>query len=177
MKWVVVVVAAAGVIALLIALMAIIGSRLPKGHVATVRARHKQPPDVLWAVITNLPDLANWRSDLKSVELVAAEDGQPVWVEHGRNGNIKMRVERADPPERLVVRIADPKLPFGGSWTYVLEPTESGTLLHITEDGEVYNPIFRFLSRVVFGPFSTLERYQHDLGRKFGDAVVTERVR
>jgi len=174
LKWVLWVV---GAIAFLIGLMALVGSRLPKGHVATVRAHHKQPPAALWAVITNLTDAANWRSDLKSVELMAADDGETMWVEHGRNGNIKMRVERAEPPQRWVIRIADPKLPFGGSWTYVLEPTESGTLLHITEDGEVYNPIFRFLSRLVFGPYGTLERYQRDLGRKFGDTVEPERVR
>jgi uncharacterized protein YndB with AHSA1/START domain len=173
-KWILI---GAAAIAFLIALMALIGSRLPKGHVATVRARHKQPPDVLWAAVTNLPDLANWRSDLKSVEIVAAEDGRPVWVEHGRSGNIRMRIEREEPPQRLVVRIADPKLPFGGSWNYVFEPTGDGTLLHITEDGEVYNPLFRFMQRVIFGPYGTLERYQRDLGRKFGDTVVPERVR
>jgi hypothetical protein len=49
--------------------------------------------------------------------------------------------------------------------------------LHITEDGEVYNPLFRFMQRVIFGPYGTLERYQRDLGRKFGDTVVPERVR
>jgi len=166
-----------GAVALLIAAVALVGSRLPKGHVATVRAHHPQPPEVLWAVVTNLADAANWRSDLRSIELTASEDGQAVWIEHGRNGNIKMRVERSEPPQRLVIRIADPKLPFGGSCTYVFEPTESGTLLHITEDGEVYNPIFRFLSRVVFGPYGTLERYQRDLGRKFGHTVQLERVR
>lgn len=174
MQWILLI---AGAIVLLIVAMALIGSRLPKGHVVTVRARHRQPPEALWAAVTNLTDVANWRSDLKSVELMGPVDGKTTWVEHGRHGNIKMCVERSEAPERLMVRIADPKLPFGGSWMYVFEPAESGTLLHITEDGEVYNPIFRFLSRVVFGPYGTLERYQRDLGRKFGDNVQTERVR
>jgi hypothetical protein len=59
----------------------------------------------------------------------------------------------------MVVRIADPDLPFGGTWTYELKQEESGTRVTITERGEVYNPIFRFMSRFVFSHTATLERY------------------
>ena len=54
------------------------------------------------------------------------------------------------PPER-VTRIADESLPFGGSWTYRVVGNEKGCTLTIREDGEVYNPLFRFMSRFVFG--------------------------
>ena len=33
----------------------------------------------------------------------------------------------------------------------------------ITEDGEIYNPIFRVLSKVAFSPYDTIDRYQADL--------------
>ena len=42
----------------------------------------------------------------------------------------------------------------------------SGTRVSITERGEVYNPIFRFLSRFVFGHTGTMETYLRDLARK-----------
>jgi hypothetical protein len=66
-------------------------------------------------------------------------------------------------PKRLVGRITDTSLPFRGSWTYVLQSEGTGTRLSITENGEVYNPIFRFMSRFVFGHTATMERYLVDL--------------
>jgi hypothetical protein len=80
----------------------------------------------------------------------------------------------ASPPSKLVGRIADKNLPFGGTWTQVLTETEGSTTLAITEDGEVYNPIFRFMARFVFGYAATLEKYLRDLGRKFGEEVTPQ---
>jgi hypothetical protein len=68
-----------------------------------------------------------------------------------------------------VTRIADPSLPFGGTWTYDLKPQGSGTELTITEDGEVYNPIFRFMSKFVFSQTATIEAYQASLKRKLSE--------
>ena len=55
----------------------------------------------------------------------------------------------------MVTRIADPHLPFGGTWTYEIAPTETGSTLTITEKGEVYNPVFRFVSRYLQGYTAT----------------------
>ena len=63
----------------------------------------------------------------------------------------------------LVTRIADTGLAFGGSWTFALQPAASGTRLSITENGEVYNPLFRVMSRFVFGHTATIDRYLGDL--------------
>ena len=41
----------------------------------------------------------------------------------------------------------------------------------ITEDGEVYHPLYRFMSRFVFGHTTTIDRYLTDLGRKLGHPV------
>jgi hypothetical protein len=49
-----------------------------------------------------------------------------------------------------------------------------GAALRVTEDGEVYNVIFRFMSRFVFGQTGTIERYLKDLGKKFGEQVEIE---
>jgi len=67
-----------------------------------------------------------------------------------------------------VTRIADPKLPFGGTWTYELSPAPERTSLRITEDGEVRNPVLRFVSRFVLGHTATIDRYLADLGRHVG---------
>jgi hypothetical protein len=66
-----------------------------------------------------------------------------------------------------VTRIADPDQPFGGTWTFELTRAGAGTRVTITERGEVYNPIFRFLSRFVFGHTATLESCLLALERKW----------
>ena len=78
------------------------------------------------------------------------------------------------PPRKLVVRIADRGLPFGGAWTFDITPQGSGSELRITEDGEVYNVIFRFMARFIFGYTTTIETYLKDLGVKFGQPVEIE---
>ena len=67
-----------------------------------------------------------------------------------------MEVEHARPPSPFVTRIADPDQPFGGT-DFDIAPDAGGTRLTITERGEVYNPIFRFMARVVFGYTGTME--------------------
>jgi uncharacterized protein YndB with AHSA1/START domain len=97
-----------------------------------------------------------------------------VFREHQGNEAVTYRVEKIDAPRVLVTRIADTNLPWGGSWTYELTPAGEGTLLTITERGEVYNPIFRFMSRFVFSHTATIDTYLRALGAKLGEATTPE---
>ena len=63
-------------------------------------------------------------------------------------------------------RIADPDLPFGGTWTYEITPDGGGSRLTITEDGEIYNPLFRFMARFVFGYEGTIASYMSSLEKR-----------
>jgi hypothetical protein len=47
-----------------------------------------------------------------------------------------------------------------------------GCHLNITERGEIYNPIFRFVSRFVLGHTATLDAYLQNVARKFGSTAV-----
>jgi hypothetical protein len=88
------------------------------------------------------------------------------WREHSKSGDITFEFAETTAHVRAVARIADPSLPFGGRWTYELAPDGAGTRLTITEHGEVYNPIFRFMSRFVFGHTSTIEQFLAALQRR-----------
>jgi len=77
-----------------------------------------------------------------------------------------MAVERMEPPRVLVARIADPKLPFGGTWTYEITPDAGGSRLTITENGEIYNPLFRFMARFIFGYEGTIQSYLSSLEKR-----------
>ena len=150
------------------AIVTVIGWRLPVRHRAARESTYPIARDSMFSLLTDVERFTEWRSGMKRVEARPAVDGRPRWLEAGGDGEILVELVQAVPGERLVTRIADPGLPFGGTWTYELADAElanltRGTRLRITEDGEVYNPIFRFMSRYVFGHSRTIERYLADL--------------
>ncbi len=160
------------VIAVLVAVVIIViavGYSLPVKHTAVGEARLRQPPAAIFAVITDVKSFPSWRPSVKTVEVLPDSGGKRRFREVGSDGSILYEVDRAVPDKQLVTRIADPSLPFGGSWTYDLIASGDSTTLRITEDGEVYNPFFRFVSRFVLGHTRTIDRYLIDMAKLFGE--------
>jgi hypothetical protein len=173
MTWIIGVV----VVVLLLALAATIaGSRLPRDHVATTRARFAARPDSIWAIIADPGSASSWRKDISRVALLPAENGKVAWEEEARSGTVRYVMAEADPPRRMIARITSEDLPYGGQWEYVLSPSGGGTELAITERGFVKPALFRFLARYVFGYTSTMEGYLRALGTKLGESVTPEVV-
>lgn len=170
MKWLLV---TGGALVTIILVVVIVGTLLPRDHVAAITARVGATPDSVWQTITNVADYPAWRSDVQRVEVLSAPGGKTTWREHSSNGAILMVADRAEPPGRLVTRIADETLPFGGTWDFVIAPsTDGGSVVTITERGSVHNPIFRFVSRFILGHTATMDTYLRSLGRKFGGDVT-----
>jgi len=137
-------------IALLGVAMIAIGALLPKNHEATVRFSMRQPPEKLYDVMVQ-----------------KADSSGPMFL-----------VEDTVRPRHFVTRIVDTSQGFGGNWSYQIAPANGGgSVVSITENGEVYNPLFRFMSRFVLGHYGSLEAYAKDLGKEFGETVTTERVK
>jgi hypothetical protein len=157
------------ILAGILILITAIGYLLPKEHTVTREARFRQPPEVIWKAITDIDAMPAWRQGLKSVKRLPDKNGLPAWVETLDSGIIPLETVASQPPSTLVVRIADPKLPFGGTWTYEITPLASGSNLLIREDGEIYNPLFRFMARFVFGYSGTIDAYLKSMAKKFGD--------
>ena len=168
-KWILIVV---GALVGIVAAVLLIGALVPESHVASRVARYDQPPEAIWTAITDFEEFPSWRSSVDTVEALERPDGKTAWVENGGFGPMPMAVEETTPPRRLVLRIADPELPFGGSWTYEISPSNGGSSLTITEAGQITSPLFRFMSRFVFGYTATMETYLIDLGNKFGEEVT-----
>lgn len=166
MKWVLIVVLALLVV---VGTVALIGAILPKSHTATRASRFRRPPQAVWDVIAGPPD---WRAEIRSTEQLPPRDGRRMWKEVDKHGQaIKYESVEETPPRRLVTRIADPRLPYGGTWTYEIAPQPAGCLLTITEAGEIYNPIFRFMARFVFGYTGAIDTYLKALHATLSDAV------
>lgn len=147
------------VLAGLVAAMAIVGWTLPQGHQVSRTATIAAPPERVFAIISDVSKYAEWRGDVTQVEMLPDDGRGTRFREHGPSGPVVFRVELIEAPQRMRVRIDDPGQPFGGTWTYALKPEGTGTSLTITEDGEVYNPIFRFMFSFVFSKTKTLETY------------------
>jgi len=160
-------------VASLVALVAILGALLPRDHVATLTARIAAPPGAVWSAITDAARFTDWRADVTKVDILPATATGPSWREYSRHGAITMVVDLAEPPHKLVGRIADEGLPYGGKWIYEVEPDgDSASRVTITEAGSVYNPIFRFVSRFIMGHTASIDTYLRSLGRHFGSETT-----
>jgi hypothetical protein len=161
-----------GLVALTI-LVTLIGMILPRDHVASTTATIEAAPNAVWHAISDVASAATWR-DLQKVEIV--NPGPPLrWKELSKFGPITYEQVESTVPTKFVSRIADTGQGFGGTWTFVLAPAGDGTKVTITENGFVSNPIFRFMSRFVFGYYGTQEAYLRALGKKFGHDVTPAR--
>ncbi|MEZ6038148.1 MAG: SRPBCC domain-containing protein [Planctomycetota bacterium] len=156
-------------------LVVVVGALLPVTHQAACRIRLRQPATVLFAALTDVAAMPKWRSELKSVTLLDPVGGLPRWREVTSFGPMEIAVERLVPAQKLVTRVSVPGGAFGGTWTWRLEPDGDGTLLTVTENGEVHNVVFRALSKFVFGHETTMRSHLRQLAAKFGEAAVVER--
>ncbi|HEX6575603.1 MAG TPA: SRPBCC family protein [Gemmatimonadaceae bacterium] len=164
MKWLLVIVA---VIAVAVLIVVAIGYSLPVSHTATRAADVSVPPDKVWAIISDPVNYPAWRPDVTKVE---QQPGTPLrWVEFSGGDRISYEAQAFEPPSHFTARITDKGLPFGGNWDYHIEPAGTGSRITITENGEVYNPIFRFVSRFVMGHTATLDKYLTALATRTGD--------
>lgn len=143
----------------LVALMAVIGLCLSRDHVASRSQRFAVPREVVWNAIRDVARFPEWRGDVKTVDVLSPAGGLARFREHGRHGAILYEITEDHAPARLVTRIADDSLPYGGTWTLEIASVDGGSELTITERGFVKNPIFRFLSKTVFSPTATIEKY------------------
>lgn len=146
-------------IVLLIGIVALVGSRLPRTHSVSRSMVLQQPPAEVYRVIRDVVNAPQWRADVKSVVLEPQPDGRLHFREVGKQGTVNYELAEDVPGQRMVTRILDTDLGYSGKWTYVLTAEGNGTRITITEDGEVSNVIFRFMSRYVFGQTATIETY------------------
>lgn len=159
-----------GILVLLVAVIALIGSQSPKSHTASRSILLRQPRQSVYAVIRDFKSAPTWRTDVKNVEVLEAAGQKLRFIEHG-NDDVTYELAEDIVNQRMVTRILNTDLGYSGQWTYELADENGGTRLRITEDGEVSNVFFRFMSRYVFGHTSTMDSYLTALAKKFGESA------
>ncbi len=152
------------VVAILVAL--VMGSRVPEQHTVSVAETIPASQPKVWGLITDVPAQANWRTGLKAVKPLPSENGATCWAEVESGMTMPLCADVREAPTRQVVRIADPKLPFGGTWTYVLEPVgENATKVTITENGTTGPAMWRFVDHYILREDGEIKEYLGDLKR------------
>jgi len=120
----------------MVAVVAVVGFFLPVNHEASRSAEFNKPPEAVWTLIADPNSYRGWW------------DG----------ADVKTAVIESVPPSRLVTRIVD-ETQFGGTWTFEIVPTPSGSRLTITERGDIYNVVFRALAKYAFGYTGTMDSF------------------
>ena len=172
MKWVLI---GVGGLVGVIALVALVGAFLPRDHRATSTITLHQPPDSVWLAVRDLGGITAWWPEMKESVRLSDKDGHEAWRQKVSGFDMPLVVLESSPPRRLVTQIDSPRgAAFGGTWTYELTPTPDGggTRISVTEAGWIANPIFRFMSRFLFGYYGSLDGYLKALGKRFGETVT-----
>ena len=125
--------------------IALVGYFLPVAHEASKSAEFNKPPAEVFA-------------------LIADPNGYRGWWD---GADVKTEVVERVPPSKLVTKIVG-ETQFGGTWTFDIVPTPTGSRVTITERGEIYNVIFRALSKLVFGYTGTMESCLAAAQKKLG---------
>jgi hypothetical protein len=159
-------VVAVAILVVLVLIVVAVGYALPVAHVASRQASLPQTPDEVFATLSDVAHFADWRGDVTRIDVLSTAPLR--WREHGSNGEITFVVVESVCPVHLLTRIDDTGLAFGGSWSYDLAPNHTGTTITITERGEVYNPVFRVMSRFVFGHTATMDAFLAALAKRLG---------
>ena len=156
-------------VAIIVAVM-VIGQLLSKRHVVTRSARFRATPEQLFRLISGEQ---TWRPDVLRCETSTESDGRVLQRETTRNGEtVTYELAERIEPVSIQRRIVTKNLPYSGTWIFSLKASGESTVVQITEDGEVYNPVFRFVSRFIIGQTRTIDTYLQSLGRATGQEQI-----
>ncbi len=169
-----IVVAVVGGLVLLVGIMALIGSRLPKNHVAARSIFLRKSPQDVYAVIRDFASTPKWRAGVKQVDVDNSPGGPIYFREVSKQGTVNYELVEDVPAQQMATRIRDTDLGYAGQWTYTLAAENGGTRITIREDGEVSNVLFRFMSRYIFGQTSTIDSYLTSLAQHFGEQATPQ---
>jgi hypothetical protein len=165
-----IVVAILAVLVGLVALVFLGGMLIPANHVASRSIHLDQPQTEVWLTVSDFEHYASWAPQVTGTKRLPDDNGHAGWQLEGKWA-MPMALDEVETPRQLVTRIADPQLPFGGTWTWDLAPENGGTRVIVTERGVIRSPIFRVLSRFVFGYNGTMDAYLNALAKHFGESA------
>jgi hypothetical protein len=142
------------------------GTFLPNQQVFEKRAILKKPVDKVFQIVTDFARQKEWRSDVKTIEIIDAT----TWKEVPKTGTpLTFKMKTKIDNELFEIDIIEPKS-FNGSWEGRFKKTENnGTALEFKEIITISNPFFRTISYLFVDLDNKMTLYLENLKRQLGE--------
>lgn len=156
------------IILVVAALVYTAGTLIPEEHTASRTILLSQKPHEVFQVIADYATMPSWNSNTVAVkQLDDSAEGNDVWRFEDKRGHYMVLEEvEKHAPTKLVSRIVKTDYPFGGEWVFELRKNEKGTLLTITENGTIANPLLRVFCRYLSGYDKGIKMFEEALQKK-----------
>ena len=169
MKWILYLIV---LLAVLLGAAFLAGYALPAKTTVSRSITLQQPPEAVFAVLADLPRLAEWNRNTEKVEMLPPVNGKEASKQTFKAGmTMTIVTVESVPPHHLVRAMGDDGGPFVGSWSYEISPVDGGSKVVLTEVAELKNPLFRVMTRI-FGQTKYMDEHLEDLAKKFGGTAT-----
>ena len=145
---------------------------IPAHQTHTRTTTLKQTPEVVFALLTDLPNFPTWNRNMVKIEMIPPVDGKEA-TRQTFKGNMQMTIitSESTPPKHLVRSMGDNSGPFEGSWTYDISPIADGSQIILTEQMTMNNAFFRLMANL-FGPTKYMDEHLAGMAKHFGEIAV-----
>ena len=133
----------AGILLVGVGALLVVGWLRPSAHSATTEGRYAVPQQEAWDTLTSFGSWGAWYPEVSSVKDLPDSAGTRRILISGEWGDVPTRLTLWEPPHRLRTDMDEGT--FSGSWTWEITPLPDGTLVTVTETGEVRSILFRAL--------------------------------
>lgn len=164
---------------LTVGIVAVLGTRIDAQHTASYQTSIPAEIGDVWTLVSDIGSLSTWNPSIAKVEALEPYEGYDVWRKTYQSGDKLTFYIKVHEPERHLSRVIhDPDSPFQGSWDIRLTATEGSqrTELHLTEYGEIKNPILRFVAHHVMGTESFIKSYAQTIEQVFQPADEQDKI-
>jgi hypothetical protein len=169
MKWILRIL---GFIILVGVLLLVAGLALPQHTAHTRTITLKQPPEKVFALLADVPNLPKWNRNMADAELLAPIDGKETARETFKDGmDMTVITTESSPPSHLVRAIMESDALFSGSWSYAIATIPDGSQVALTEKSKIPNPFFRVAMKII-GPTKYMDQHLKDLAKHFGETAI-----
>lgn len=149
---------------LTVALLAGLGALLPRQQGATVTRLFREPPEVLWQLLSDVDNQPTWRRSLTRVERLPDQGGRPAWLEFRGEAAEPVRLAVARAPQQLVTeRVPEGAGPADARWVWEVAEVEEGSRLSLTRQVIVDSPLARAIGFVFQAPRREAEQVLADM--------------
>jgi len=134
--------ASGGLLALLLALLAI-GSMRSPDVTARASVEIKRPQAEVWEFLSDLENLPKWSSEVREAKKIS--DNPRRYRITGMGGSSETELILIEPPRRYVSTMDMPAMSFSGEWDIRIEPAGDSSRVSSEAKMRIGNPLFRAL--------------------------------